>query len=69
MVYWYLTESLNRVDDEKALKTFVDLANEQLSINCLELLRYQCKDSRSEIFYRRQEELESKLVELLNVNH
>jgi hypothetical protein len=33
MVYLCLTESLKRVDEEKALKTFFDLANKELSIN------------------------------------
>ncbi|KXJ07753.1 hypothetical protein AC249_AIPGENE7427 [Exaiptasia diaphana] len=64
MTSWYLTEALERVNEEEAMKTFLDYTNEHSPLNGLELLRYECKDSRSEIFSRRREELEMKIIEL-----
>ena len=66
MTFNYLDAAMERIDQEKAMKTFIDLANEHLPMNSLEFLRYDCKDSRSEIFSRRSEELENKVIEKIN---
>jgi hypothetical protein len=66
LCYRYLTEALERVNDEEAMKKFLTYAaNEQPPLNGLELLRYECRDSRSEIFSRRRNELEACVTELL----
>ena len=62
----YLDAAMERIDQDKAMKNFIDLTNEHLPVNSLEFLRYDCKDSRSEIFSRRSEELENKVIEKLN---
>ena len=66
MTYNYLDEAMERIDQDKAMKNFIDLSNEHLPMNALEFLRYDCKDSRSEIFSRRSEELENKVIKKLN---
>ena len=66
MTYNYLDTAMERIDQDQAMKNFIDLTNEHLPMNSLEILRYDCKDSRSEIFSRRREELETKVVQKLN---
>ena len=66
MTYSYLEQALEKVDEDKAMKCFIDLTNEHSPLNALELLRYECKDSRSEILSRRREELEEKVIEKLD---
>ena len=66
MTYNYLDEAMGRIDQDQAMKNFIDLTNEHLPMNALEILRYDCKDSRNEIFSRRSEELENKVIKKLS---
>ena len=66
MTYRYLEQALERIDEDKVMKCFIDITNEHSPLNALELLRYECKDSRSEILSRRREELEEKVIEKLD---
>ena len=63
-VYRYLSEALRTVDEDKVTEFFVK-NTERLTpkMNALELLKYQCQDTRSEIVERRREELENILIE------
>ena len=66
MTYSYLESALERVDEDKVMKSFIELTNKHSPLNALEILRYECKDSRTEILSRRREELEEKVIEKLD---
>jgi len=58
VVVFYAMEALERVDEDEVMNLFVIFAYQELEkpLNALELLRYQCKDSRQEIVSRRKDE-------------
>ena len=59
-VYRYLKEALSAVDQDKVMNTFVqNIETLTPKVNALELLKYQCQDSRREIIERRMSELET----------
>jgi len=66
VIVYYAMEALERIDDDEVMKSFVNLTNQELDkpTNALELLRYQCKDSRQEIISRRKDEFEDIAIEV-----
>jgi hypothetical protein len=67
-VYRYLTEALEKVNDEKVMEAFTKLT-EILDppLNGLERLKYECKDSRQEIVSRKRDDLESLSIQKLDL--
>ena len=66
-VYRYFFEALRDVNDEKVMKIFMkNIETLNPPLNALELLKYQCKDSREDIVSTRREELEDILIDSLN---
>ena len=66
-VYRYLFEALRDVNDEKVMKAFMkNIETLSPPLNALELLKYQCKDSREDIVSTRREELEDILIDSIN---
>ena len=64
LVYRYLTRALQKVDEEEVMNMFSKNTESFAPLlNGLELLRYQCKDSRQEIVARKREMLEELLIE------
>ena len=65
----YLTEALDKVHDEKVMEAFTKLIEITLEqpLNGLERLNYECKDSRKEIVTRKRDDLESLLIQKLDL--
>ena len=62
-VYRYLFEALQNVDDTRVTDIFMkNIETLDPPINALELLKYQCKDSREDIVSDRKEDLEDIII-------
>jgi len=65
-VWRYSVDALQRVDDDEAMILFKEYSDQELNVplNGLELLRYECKDSRNEILSRRRDEFDDIATEV-----
>ena len=69
-VYRYLTQALEEVNDDTIMRMFSKLTEIlEPCLNGLELLRYDCKDSREDIVSRKREALEALLISKLDRLH
>ena len=69
-VYRYLAQALEKVNDDTVMTRFSKLTETlEPCLNGLELLRYDCKDSRAEIVSRKRDDLETLLIDKLNMVH
>jgi len=66
VIVYYAMEALQRIDEDELMNSFVTLTYQELDkpLNALELLKYQCKDSRQEIISRRKDEFEDIAIEV-----
>ena len=62
-VYRYITEALEKVNEENVMKTFTKMTETlEPSLNGLERLRYECKDSRQEILARKKKPEKKEMI-------
>ena len=67
-VYRYLTQALEKVNDDTVMTMFSKLTETlEPCLNGLERSRYDCKDSRQDILSRKREDLETLLISKLNL--
>ena len=66
IVWRYSIDALDRVDDDEVMTLFKRYTDQELDdpLNGLELLRYECKDSRKEILSRKRDEFDDIATEV-----